>query len=116
MLELLQLKQRVSIRRFIKPLNEKETYEYVRHRIAVAGYEGSDLFGSGALNLIWNYTSGVPRKINILCDNTLVAAFRRNIKKVDEAIIETAIKELRWKNPEDAILTSEGIKIDVPMS
>jgi general secretion pathway protein A len=114
--ELLQLKQRVSIRRYIKPLNEKETYEYIRHRLTIAEYKGTNLFDSRALNLIWNCSGGVPRKINVICDNSLVAAFRRNIKKIDEPIIEQAIKDLRWEHPENAVLTSEGIKIDVPIS
>ena len=110
--ELEQLKQRVSIRRRIQPLNEKETYEYIRHRLEVADHPGTDLFEFKALSHIWNYTAGVPRKINILCDNALAIAFRGNTPKIDEAIIKEALKDLSWKRPDGVKVTLEGVAIN----
>jgi type II secretory pathway predicted ATPase ExeA len=62
--ELRQLAQRISIRKYIEPLKEKETYEYIRHRLEVAKYKGPGLFSPGSKGLIWQYCGGVPRKIN----------------------------------------------------
>ena len=70
--ELRQLAQRISLKRYITPLGEKETFEYIRHRLAIAGYKGQSLFSQKARQLIWEYSGGVPRKINILCDNALL--------------------------------------------
>ena len=110
--ELEQLKQRVSVRRRIQPLNEKETYEYIRHRLEVADHPGTDLFGFKALGGIWNYSAGVPRKINILCDNALTIAFRNNKKAVNQSILMQAIRDLRWKRPGEVKVTPEGFAIN----
>ena len=110
--ELEQLKQRISVRRRIKPLNEKQTYEYIQHRLEVADHPGNDLFEFKALSLIWNFTAGVPRKINILCDNALTIAFRNNKKIINQSIIIHALKDLRWKRPKDVKVTPEGIAIN----
>ena len=67
--ELRQLAQRISLKRYVPPLSEEETYEYIHHRLAVVNYNGPSLFNHKTKHLIWEYSGGVPRKINILCDN-----------------------------------------------
>jgi len=113
--ELEQLKQRVSVRLRIQPLNEKETYEYIRHRLEVANHPGSDLFDFKALNEIWNYTAGVPRKINILCDNALTIGFKGNTRKIARPIIEEAVKDLKWEPPSEITETPEGFIINAAL-
>jgi general secretion pathway protein A len=110
--ELVQLRERVVVRRRIQPLNEKETYEYIQHRLEIADHPGTDLFEFKALSAIWNYTAGVPRKINILCDNALSIAFNNNTRMIDQAIMKEALKDLRWKQPHDVNVTPEGIAIN----
>ena len=73
--ELRQLTQRINLRRNLIPLNEKETNDYLRHRLAVADFKGSDLFDRRAQQLMWEYSHGIPRKINILCDNALLMGY-----------------------------------------
>ena len=109
--ELVQLKQRVSIRRRIQPLSEAETYEYVQHRLEVAKHPGSALFETQALEHIWEYTAGVPRKINILCDNALMIAFKGKATTINQALIKEALKDLRWQRPGDAALTTQGVSM-----
>lgn len=91
-----QLAQRINLRRYITPLGEKETYEYVQHRLAVAGYSGPALFKGRAQELIWEYSGGIPRKINVLCDNALLIAFGLSKNKCDIAVMKEAIKDLSW--------------------
>jgi general secretion pathway protein A len=98
---LVQFKQRVSVRRSIQPLDEKKTYEYIQHRLEVVNHPGSDLFNADALNLIWLYSGGVPRKINIICDNALFLAFRAKNKRIDQSTTKEVLKNLRWELPED---------------
>jgi general secretion pathway protein A len=98
--EVRQLTQRISIRRNIDPLREDETYKYMHHRMEVAGYNGPLLFSQNADRTIWRNTQGIPRKINILCDNSLLIGFRKHQKKIHTPIVEKALKELRWSKPE----------------
>ena len=95
--EIRQLTERISIRRYIEPLQEKETYTYIRHRLEVAGYEGPMLFSPDAQRLIWKTSDGVPRKINILCDNALLIGYRAQHKKISPDFIQKALNDLRWQ-------------------
>ena len=97
--ELRQLAQRISLRKVIAPLQEKETYEYIQHRLEVADYDGAGLFSTGSQHLIWRYTEGIPRKINNLCDNALLIGFQIQADKIRGSIIQRAVKELRWNSP-----------------
>ncbi len=94
--EVRQLTQRISLRRYISPLKEVETYEYMQHRLEVAGYKGPLLFSQNARRLIWQFSEGIPRKINILCDNALLIGFRKHQKKIHTPVVQIALKELRW--------------------
>ena len=108
-----QLAQRISLKRYITPLIEKETYEYIRHRLSVAHYQGSSLFNSKAQKLIWNYSGGVPRNINILCDNALLIGYGMKNNKINEAIVKEAITDLRWSPYEGTIETPAAIPVEV---
>ena len=56
--EMRQLSQRISIKRYLSPLNEKETYKYIRHRLIKANCKKPSLFSRRALQLIWEYSPG----------------------------------------------------------
>ena len=95
--QLQQLKQRVSLRQQINPLNEKETNQYIEHRLSRVNYNGPDLFSRKARQLIWQHSGGVPRKINILCDNALLFGYGMTVKKIGTTAIEETIKDLGWQ-------------------
>jgi general secretion pathway protein A len=94
--ELRQLAQRISLKRYIKPLGEEATYKYIVHRLKVAGYCGPPLFDRKAQELIWRYSKGVPRRINMLCDNALLIGFALRNKKIQKGELQEAISDLRW--------------------
>lgn len=94
--ELRQLTERISIRRYINPLKEKEAYEYIQHRLDVAEYNGPPLFNPEAQQLIWQISKGIPRKINILCDNALLIGFRKRHEEIRSPLIRKAVNDLRW--------------------
>jgi general secretion pathway protein A len=98
--EVRQLTQRISLRRSISHLKEVETYKYMEHRLEVAGYRGPVLFSQNARRLIWQFSNGIPRKINILCDNALLIGFRKHQKKILAPAVQMAFKELRWAKSE----------------
>ena len=92
--ELRQLAQRISLRRYITPLSEKETYEYIQHRLAIANHKGPSVFSRRAQQLIWEYSKGVPRKINILCDNAFLIGYGLKKKNILAPVMQEAIKDL----------------------
>jgi len=94
--ELRQLTERISIRRYIQPLKDEEACEYVQHRLDVAEYTGPVLFDPEAQKLIWQISQGIPRKINILCDNALLIGYRERHKKIGSPLIKKAVNDLRW--------------------
>jgi len=87
--ELRQLKQRVALRCEIKPLpNIEETTKYINARLSVAGAPRADIFSPGAVDYIFRCSAGIPRQINNLCDNALLAGFAANARQINRAIIE----------------------------
>lgn len=76
------LKQRIALRATIQPLNEKGSQAYIEHRVALASATGAPLFTQGAMKLIVRKSQGIPRKLNILCDNALITGYGRQRKPV----------------------------------
>jgi general secretion pathway protein A len=72
--ELRQLQQRIAVRAVVRPLTAAEGIRYVQHRLAVAGAADPALFAPDAIARIVKEARGIPRLINILCDNALVTA------------------------------------------
>ena len=87
--ELRQLKQRVALRCDIKPLtNVEETERYIASRLLGAGAEHTDIFTAAAVDFIFRCSEGIPRQVNNLCDNALLAGFAAGVEEVDRPIIE----------------------------
>ena len=91
-----QFTQRISLRRTTKPLDQKHTYEYIRHRLGVVGYQGPDLFSKKAMNMIWQHSEGIPRRINVLCDNALLNAYGLGQNKIGTQAVAEAIDDLSF--------------------
>jgi uncharacterized protein YjbI with pentapeptide repeats len=94
--------QRVRLRFHLGPLDGRETREYIEHRLEVAGRETKDLFADECFATIHQYTGGVPRLVNTLCDSGLLCAFADGRDTVTRADIQSAIAELGWKVHESA--------------
>lgn len=94
--DLEQLTQRVRLRFHLKPLSEPDTAEYIAHRMRVAGATRNDIFDAGTTSTIYEYTGGVPRLINTLCDTALTCSFADSIQTVNKDVIGVAAEELQW--------------------
>lgn len=88
------LKQRINVRYQMKPLNLKETKEYILYRLKRAGAGNQSIFDNGAINKIYRYSSGIPRLINIVCDNALLTGFSSEKKRITKSIIRDVIGDL----------------------
>ena len=98
--KLKQLVQRVRLRFHLGPLDRHDMREYIEHRLSVAGRTDNALFSDDAFAVIHNYTGGVPRLVNTLCDTTLLCAFATGKKNVNSEDVMSAIEELNWKEVE----------------
>jgi general secretion pathway protein A len=93
--ELRQLKQRVALRCRLDPLPSHEVGEYIAARLKAVGYLRKDLFQASAVEKIAAHSRGIPRIINIICDNALLIAFAASKKTVSAATIDEVARDLR---------------------
>lgn len=85
------LDQRIAARGTLKPLSQEQVGEYIEHRLRVGGCEKA-IFTEEAIELIDQYSAGIPRKINNLCDIALVVGFSRKREQIDADWIRRLIK------------------------
>ena len=93
--ELRQLKQRISLRLSLRGLTLAETFRYVRSRLDAAGDPSGETFTPAALWLLHSFSSGIPRLINTLADNSLLAAYAAGKRSVGAEFVEEAAADLR---------------------
>ena len=92
-----QLNQRINLSCHLTPLSASEMREYIRHRIHIASRKPGVAFTAGAYRSIFNYSNGVPRLINIICDRALLTAFTLGQNRITNAIVRRALRELDGK-------------------
>jgi general secretion pathway protein A len=92
--EFRQIRQRINLRYHLQPLSEKETKEYIEKSLRIAGAKRS-AFTKQAIKEIYRYSGGMPRMINILCDNSLLGGYSSNRKIIDKKLVKEAAKELQ---------------------
>jgi general secretion pathway protein A len=92
--ELRQLRQRVELSHTICPLSAQETVEYVRERLLIAGHDAGDVFTGPAARAVYRYSGGVPRVINVLCDNALLFAFVQKSLRVSAQMVREAAEDI----------------------
>jgi hypothetical protein len=80
----------------LNPLSKKETKEYIEKRLRTAGAKGR-LFTERAIKKIYQRSGGIPRLINILCDNSLLTGYAMDEKTVDHKLVREAAKDLSLK-------------------
>ncbi|MGD9243783.1 MAG: AAA family ATPase [Desulfobacterales bacterium] len=92
--ELRQLDQRITLRCQLAPLSYKEVRAYIQHRINIASLKTEIQFDAAAYRSIYQYSRGIPRLINIVCDRALLNAFVLNQEIISGKIAMAAIREL----------------------
>lgn len=97
-----QLKERITHSFTVPPLAGKEIPEYLMFRMCAAGYRGPDLFGTGAVKLIANASQGITRRINVLADKALLAAFSLNTHNIRPKHVKAAIKDTEFSGAASA--------------
>jgi general secretion pathway protein A len=89
-----QINQRIAIRSVIQPLTARESRAYIEHRLSKAVSVKTDVFTSGALDRIIKAADGIPRTLNIICDNALITGFGSGKKPVTARIVKEVLADL----------------------
>lgn len=97
--ELKQLKQRIAVKAVISPLNSEESLAYIHHRLKKAADKESVIFTRYALKAIVRNSKGIPRIINVLCDNCLITAFGYGKKKVSIGVVKEITRDFGMHSP-----------------
>jgi len=92
--EFRQIRQRINMRYSLQPLSEKETKEYIEKRLQIAGAQ-DPIFTSRAIQEVYRQTRGIPRLINILCDNSLLNGFASERMRIDRKLVGDAARDLK---------------------
>ena len=93
-----QLKERITHSFKVPPLELASIPEYLMFRMRAAGYRGPDIFSKGALKLITKASGGIVRRINILTDKSLLAAFAENTFTIQSRHVKAAIRDSEFSS------------------
>ena len=105
--ELRQLKQRVTLRHHLRALSQQECCAYVENRLKIAGGD-RPIFTTGALETIYSCSGGIPRIVNVLCDNALLTGYALGRQEIDSGIIREVAEDLSVGVNPDARLRPIG--------
>ena len=89
-----QLRQRVALFFQLTPLDAEDTTRYVQHRLKIAGAsQDQQIFTEEARELVYQFSKGVPRLINQICDSALLSGYVYGTKLIDKSLMEEVIHE-----------------------
>jgi general secretion pathway protein A len=109
--DLIQFAQRVTVNCHLNGLNRDEVVSYIKYRLNVAGADNVNLFNGKAVDRIFQYSRGIPRLINVICDAALVYGFADELKDIDSAIVEMVAKERK----DSGLFTNKTQKTEAPV-
>jgi general secretion pathway protein A len=105
-----QLKQRIALRCRLNPLTELEARDYIVRRLqrAGAGNAAWTIFTDAVIKRVHQYSSGIPRLINTVCENSLIVAFAKQSTVVTLEMVDEVAKDLRLNQPPRPSLVSKA--------
>lgn len=90
-----QLNERITVRYDLRPLNSEQVRQYIEHRLTIAGGNNEHLkFSQRVYKIIYNYSKGIPRRVNAICDRALLIAYTRSTSSIDKNIIRQAVDDI----------------------
>lgn len=93
--EFRQLLQRIVAAYHLAPLEQEEIADYVLYRLHIAGSVGKPAFAPGVSAALYRHTTGIPRRLNTLCDRVLLSAFLDNTERIDVERVDAVALELQ---------------------
>ena len=93
--DLRQLNQRITVRCRLTPMKLDDATHYINHRLKISGSRIPDIFSRAAVRRIYRFSRGIPRLINVACEQALVLAWTREIRSVSSSMAAEVIEELQ---------------------
>jgi len=109
--KLLQLKQRVALRCEIVPFDLSETASYMASRIKTAGGDPRRLFTRESVKLIYSYSNGIARTVNVICDNALLAGMAAQRQPVDSDLVLEVCRDFDLSSQESGFVPPEDAEV-----
>ncbi len=101
-----QLRQRVAATYHLGPMNPLETRSYIEHRLSTAGWNDDPSFTQDAFDTIYDYTGGIPRQINTLCERLLLMGCLEELHKFSATEINDVIRDIQHEYDMPIVETS----------
>jgi len=102
--QLRQLRQRITLRHHLRPLSLGECGQYIANRLKCAGASGQ-IFSTGSVDAVHYYSGGIPRLINVICDNAMISAYALEKHEIEARFIQEVA---------DDLFLSDGVAKPVP--
>jgi general secretion pathway protein A len=93
--ELRQLRQRITLRCHTAALSLEETYGYIAERLRIAGSNGEPIFSKEAIQVVHQYSRGIPRVVNLLCEHSMINAYVDSVRPVPAHLVEEVAREFQ---------------------
>ena len=93
-----QLKQRIALRCELSPLTRSDTAAYIAGRLRIVGGAPIEIFTREAVEMVHAASGGIPRVINVICDNALIGGFASQVKPVSRALVEEICRDFDVRN------------------
>jgi len=93
--ELRQLRQRITLRCHTSALSLDETYGYIAERLRIAGSNGEPIFSKEAIQMVHQYSRGIPRVVNLLCEHSMINAYVDSLRPVPAHLVEEVAREFQ---------------------
>jgi MSHA biogenesis protein MshM len=104
-----QLRERITHSFGLSPLSTAETREYLMFRLRAAGYHGPDLFTDGIVKRVARASSGLTRRINLIADKALLAAFSENTHTIKMRHVDAALKDSEFSHAAAPSFATRGL-------
>ena len=102
--DLRQLNQRITVRSRLTPIKIDDAAKYINHRLRLSGSRIPDVFTPAAVRRIYRFSHGIPRLINVACEQALVMAWTRETRSVSSSMAAEVIAELTSADEPEGLL------------
>jgi hypothetical protein len=102
-----QLRQRITATYHLGPMDRAETKSYIEHRLKTVGWGGNPGFDEEAFDAIHQYTGGIPRRINALCDRLLLMGYLEKLQHFGVSEVNEVIRDIQQEF--DAVEVEAGL-------
>ena len=109
-----QLKQRISLRCELRPMDMSETASYIAGRLRIAGGRPEHIFTREAVGAIFDASQGIARTVNVVCDNSLIGGFAAQVRPISVAFIEEVRRDFDLKPVEETKPETESEEAPAP--